>query len=814
MEQYNIDKIAAPSYAERSEASTMGGERPAARGALRPDELQGSGEDPRGVGAPQSGAERQTGREASLPGGPGVRTPGGESSDVGERHAARGLQAPDELRGSGGFPREEWKEFEERNRILEDEWGLVPVTSPQEYFRVLFTRGGVNYMQETGQPYWGDHHYNAIAYDLRPYESKDKKTGATVTKYRANKYDITRALDECVFLTTPEAHRVISAPVLYAGRSRRAKMGRSIWGIAIDLDDVRKHNLADIAWWIRHLDRTPMPSMIVSSGNGLHLYYLFPMGVGTKNARLLHRLKQNITQFMWNGLFSSDPNPDLHQGIWQGFRIPGTPTKRDGYKVVGFVPEEIPYYTVRELNTWFQPDMEGTIDRESRPLTEKEIEAIEEDRYLPSKTSFQEAKLKWPGWVPGASGQWVSNRKLYDWWLRLIRKRDKAIVAGRRYYWVLSLVAFAKKCQIPYEELEQDAYSLLEQMEALTVKEDNHFTASDIEDALRSYRYTGERSLARYKKNYIGAKTGYIFKETRRNGRSREENLMIARAARDVDMKSRGVDRWQGTGRSKMRKAKLAVEMWCGRHPYSCNKSQCAEECTYDGYELYRDDKGVQHRRRVTKHLEAHAVARWWWHENPNTPAEAVLKWRTDHPGNENKSLCARECGVTRPTVIKWWNCTSEDAEAVREEKRARQQALTMMAVESREGTGATGTEEQQEPHGLGAAANAGYITDKRIAGHAMAQVPGEHGEEETSETRYDLADAINDSEISVENIMKLLGFPENLIPIMKPQIEAAMSSPEFWEQYRKANPNVQWPPELEAAYQRVIRAHKDKSTS
>ena len=110
---------------------------------------------------------------------------------------------------------------------------------------------------------------------------------------------------------------------------------------------------------------------------------------------------------------------------------------------------------------------------------------------------------------------------------------------------------------------------------------------------------------------------------------------MIARAARDVDMKSRGVDRWQGTGRSKMRKAKLAVEMWCGRHPYSCNKSQCAEECTYDGYEVYRDDKGVQHRRRVTKHLEAHAVARWWWHENPDTPAEAVLKWRADHPGNE-----------------------------------------------------------------------------------------------------------------------------------------------------------------------------------
>lgn len=124
------------------------------------------------------------------------------------------------------------------------------------------------------------------------------------------------------------------------------------------------------------------------------------------------------------------------------------------------------------------------------------------------------------------------------------------------------------------------------------------------------------------------------------------------------------------------------------------------------------------------------------------------------------------------------------------------------MAAESREGTGAAGTEEQQEPHGLGAAATAGYITDKKIAGQVMRNTAG-----------YDLADAINDSEMSIESIMKMLGFPEQLIPILKPQVEAAMSSPEFWEQYRKANPTVQWPPELEAAYQRVVKAHKDKSS-
>ena len=762
MEQYNIDKIAAPLEPERSEGSPNPGGRPAARGPEVPDELQGSGEDPRGESAPQSGAERQTGREAQDSGGPGVSNPRGE-----------------------------WPEFIHRNSLLENGWGLVPVTSPEEYFRILFTRGGVNYMQETGEPYWGDHHYNAIAYNLVPYQKKNKKTGLLETKYRAKKYDITRTLEECVFLTGPDAHRVISSPILYAGQSRKAERARSIWGIAIDLDDVRDYNLADIAYWINHLDRTPMPSMIVSSGNGLHLYYLFPMGVGTHKStvKTLQRLKHNITQFMWNGLFSSDPNPDLHQGIWQGFRIPGTPTKREGFTVVGFVPEVIPYYTVRELNYWFQPDVEGTIDRDARPLSEDEIKAVEEDRYLPSAISFQEAKEKWPDWEPGkAPGQWVSNRKLYDWWLRLIRGRDKAIVSGRRYYWVLALVAFAKKCQIPYEELEADAYSLLELMESLTIKDDNHFTASDIEDALISYRYTGERSLARYKKNYIGAKTGYFFKENKRNGRTREQNLIIARAARDVDMKSRGVNRWQGTGRMKMKKTKLAVEMWCVHHPYNCNKQECARELGY----------------------EAHAVARWWWKGSPDSPTEAVLKWRAEHPDNENKSLCARECGISRPTVIKWWNCTAEDAEAVRERKRAQQHALTMMAAESREGREEAGPE---EPHGLGAAANAGYITDKKIAGQVMRHTPGyeDIGEDERRETGYDLADVINDSDISIESVMKMAGIPEFLISRMKADFILQLQDPQFWESFKNAKQS-QWSPELEAAYQRVVKEHQEKT--
>ena len=37
-----------------------------------------------------------------------------------------------------------------------------------------------------------------------------------------------------------------------------------------------------------------------------------------------------------------------------------------------------------------------------------------------------------------------------------------------------------------------------------------------------------------------------------------------------------------------------------------------------------------------------------------------VLQWREEHPGNHNKSECARDLNLTRPTVRKWWNLLDE----------------------------------------------------------------------------------------------------------------------------------------------------------
>lgn len=759
MENKHIDKIAAPYDPDRREGSSH----------------------PRGVGAepphrdtgPQYEAKRSIGREGQVSGGVGVLS-------------TSTMENPS---------------FIERNRILEQDYKLIPITTPEEYFKVVFSRPGdagsdVNFMQATGKAYWGDHHYNAIAYNLIPVQVLDKKTGELIWKDRAEKFDITRDLSECINLSGPKIVKVISSPILYAGRSRTKERARSIWGIAIDIDDVHPENLHTLIRFIEKLGYTPKPSMIVSSGGGLHLYYLFPKGVGTQTStvRALQRLKHNMTKNLWNGLFSSDPDPDLHQGIWQGFRIPGTPTKMPGYMVVGFVPEEIPYYTVKELNEWFQPALSELVERDNKPLTEAEIEAVDNNKYLPSEISFQEAKIKWPEWDPDkTAGQWYCNRKLYDWWLnKVIRgglayKKDfkgtVPLASGRRFYWMQSLVAFAKKCGIPYEEVRTDAYSLLQQFDSLTEDEHNHFTALDIESALKLYDKTGKDSVARFTRNYIGAKTHYQFNKTKRNGRTRNENLIIARTARDVNDRkySRQWDKHNGR-----KEAKLQVQMWCMDHPYSCNKSDCAKDLN----------------------LSTHTVAKWWWHENPLTIPEAILLWRHNHPDIENKSLCARECGITRPTVIKWWNCTVEDAKAEFDRLNALQKKGVEAAINTRQ--------IEIDTPGSGAAVNTGYITDRNIAAMTMQNTDG-YSEQDADTIRKagdDLTDAINFGALNMEELMRAMGFPEYLIPIMKADLERQMQTPEFWEEYHKANPNVDmssWPPEARKAYDAAIAEHNKK---
>ena len=228
--------------------------------------------------------------------------------------------------------------------------------------------------------------------------------------------------------------------------------------------------------------------------------------------------------------------------------------------------------------------------------------------YTASGITKDEAKRLYPEWyerviVMGDKRpkKWHIKRDLYDWWLRRLRDEDEQVVPGHRYFCLLTLAIYAMKCDIEKDELARDAYSLLERMDKLTDDEDNHFTKQDIEDALMGYKLW----YCTFPRNSVKYLTGLEIKENRRNKRKQTVHLKMARSNRDILAEEKGKENW-----------------WEG----------------------------------VGRHIGSFATL------NNSKVAALVEKWTLSHPDSHNKSECARELGLSRPTVRKWWNIISSES--------------------------------------------------------------------------------------------------------------------------------------------------------
>ena len=59
------------------------------------------------------------------------------------------------------------------------------------------------------------------------------------------------------------------------------------------------------------------------------------------------------------------------------------------------------------------------------------------------------------------------KRDLYDWWLHRIADE---IRVGRRFYGIMTLAIYAKKCGIDEDELRRDAFALLRPYDDMSVE--------------------------------------------------------------------------------------------------------------------------------------------------------------------------------------------------------------------------------------------------------------------------------------------------------------------------------------------------------
>lgn len=430
---------------------------------------------------------------------------------------------------------------------------------PLAFYRRIFPEG---FLEEKGvQIDWteeGGGKPNAIAMEITNDEYTVKgKDGKDRTRPVVRRQTITDDLDgiaELVRRSNEENTHVFISPVSYFGKTRHAAGARFLHAFAVDVDDVGTEQLANLLKQARNSHdelkfnaSLPQPSAIVNSGRGLHLYYVLdrPVPLIPRIIPFLQELKRHITDVVWNAYTSLIPTKERqYQGIYQGFRMVGTPTRLNGegrqskvsgkYEAVAFTydPGGEPWTVDLDYLVRYVPNI-------GADPAKNDLMKLMELYRTGGRTPLERARELWPGWYARRvgnglpAGRYTVSRKVYDWWFGRISGDATEATVGHRYWCVHMLAAYADKCGVPREELEEDAFSLLEKFDDMATNPSERFTENDILCALDAY---DNGKAHRYTLDFIARKSAVpITRNVKRNGRRQEDHLRRARAVQQID---------------------------------------------------------------------------------------------------------------------------------------------------------------------------------------------------------------------------------------------------------------------------------------
>lgn len=426
------------------------------------------------------------------------------------------------------------------------------------------------------------------------------------------------------------------SPVSYYGKSRAARNARFLHAIMIDLDDVGIRELDNLVHQMEH-GVIPYANYLVSSGTGLHVVYLLekPVPLMTRYIAGLQVIKRELTDRVWNANTSGiDPKKKQFQGIYQPFRMVGTPTKLNGdygnpkvkcpYVVTCFSHDSTPPATIPYLVS-FLPTLRDKADVDGLAA----LRGIGRETH--ATVPIERAKELWPGWyarrVEGAQprGGWTYGRAAYDRVLSVIREQASV---SHRYWCIYYLAVMANKCGVAYEELEADAYGLLHAFDALAKSPVDRFTAKDVAAALEAYEDGGA------------------------GGRARR-----------------------------------CTQAFCERHAAVSYGEKMGHGSNPPEKRLPREQS--LKKARLVRDLKQELAGTTWWNEH-GAPTKAMQVWEaaSANPGMSVVAL-AREAGVSRPTVYKWLHDGWQDEYAAAlAERRADQAGLSVgdLAVDEVDG--------------------------------------------------------------------------------------------------------------------------------
>ena len=438
--------------------------------------------------------------------------------------------------------------YREKNEHLEK--FLEPVT-PFEFYREIFPEGS---LERRG--HYEDAKGNGIAITVPKGEN-----GIALEiegDGKARRHTITDELDTLQELQDTDF--TIMSPISYFGRQRSGKNARYLYAMVFDLDGVGMPQLRDTLHQMNK-DILPKATFVVNSGTGLHLYYVLsePVPMYPQNQKYLKELKYALTRQIWNRFTSTIREPQM-QGVLQGFRVIGSSSK---------LGREFPVVAYR---------LGGTVELEKLldyiPDSNGEQQRIH-GLMRKSRLSLAEAKEKYPDWYERRvvkkerRGRWTVKRDLYDWWLHRIREE---IHVGHRFYGIMTLAIYAKKCDIDEDELRQDAFALLQPYDDMSIEDINRFTKDDIVCALEMFN----EDYVTFPRDDIAKISGLSMPVNKRNWRNQEQHLQFARGIREIKSKL-GEDVTGGGRPSECSR----VLTWRQQHPEG-RKADCHRDTGLD----------------------------------------------------------------------------------------------------------------------------------------------------------------------------------------------------------------------------------------
>ena len=362
--------------------------------------------------------------------------------------------------------------------------------------------------------------------------------------------------------------------VTYFGKKKDQNHADCLYALIFDIDEVYGDQLGNFFSGCL-VNAYPEPNYVAvsKSGHGIHLYYLLeqPIHLMPGIKVQLKDLKYHLTRRMWNQ-YTSKEEKLQYQSYDQSFMVVGTKVSDDPD-----YPETKAFRVRREK--WTLEELLAYIPEEER----KKIDFSQV--WIKPKYTLSQCKKMFPEWYhqviecqEPATGTFTVKRDLYDWWKRKI---VEGATYGHRFWCIMMLAIYGIKCDVPFEEVRQDAYGLQDYLNSLNRKEP--FTKSDIDSALECY----ELRFKRFPRKDIARLSNIDIPKNKRNGRTQKKHLQGARAIRDINN-----DNWrEGNGRP--------------------------------------------------------------------TAQQRVKEWRVENPDGR-KIDCERETGLSRHTVLKWWDSDQE----------------------------------------------------------------------------------------------------------------------------------------------------------